>query len=220
MEWFLEFTYRSVYNSRRTRPVKGFLPIGMDMPRPPGRPRSFDPDVVLDAAIATFLARGYDGASLDDLTAAMGIARPSLYAAFGDKQRLFLAAIERAVATTGAGQLAAFDAAPDLAGAVRAYLARIIADTGGAAAPGCLVASVAGDMAACDAAVRARLQTLFAEAETRLAARFRAAGRADPLAAARLLLAIAHGIILRARAGADRRTLTGMAHAAEALLAG
>lgn len=59
------------------------------------RPRSFEPDAVLDAARDLFWARGYEGASLDDITAATGVNKPSLSAAFGDKASLFLAVLER-----------------------------------------------------------------------------------------------------------------------------
>ena len=68
-----------------------------------GRPRSYDPDVALKAATERFRTTGYAGTSLDDLAAATGLARPSLYAAFGDKRALYLAAIERAHDRAAAG---------------------------------------------------------------------------------------------------------------------
>src|SRR5689334_17227810 len=72
----------------------------MKMPGAPskpsrGRPRSFDADRALDRALKVFWAKGYEGASMPDLTRAMGINRPSLYAAFGNKESLFKKALER-----------------------------------------------------------------------------------------------------------------------------
>lgn len=63
-------------------------------PKPRGRPRSFDREAALDAAMQVFWEKGFEGASINDLTAAMGVNPPSLYAAFGDKESLFLATIE------------------------------------------------------------------------------------------------------------------------------
>ena len=60
-----------------------------------GRPRSFDPDKVLESALRIFREKGYEGASLSDLTKAMGINRPSMYAAFGDKESLFRKVLDR-----------------------------------------------------------------------------------------------------------------------------
>jgi AcrR family transcriptional regulator len=60
-----------------------------------GRPRSFEPGAALDAAMKVFWCKGYEGASLSDLTRAMGINRPSLYAAFGDKESLFRQVLDR-----------------------------------------------------------------------------------------------------------------------------
>jgi len=63
--------------------------------KPRGRPLSFDRDAALESAMHVFWERGYEAASIADLTAAMGITPPSLYTAFGDKEQLFLGAIER-----------------------------------------------------------------------------------------------------------------------------
>lgn len=62
-----------------------------------GRPRQFDPDDALDKAMGVFWRHGYEGATLEELTTAMGINRPSLYAAFGSKEELFRKAVERYV---------------------------------------------------------------------------------------------------------------------------
>ena len=60
-----------------------------------GRPRSFDADKALGRALKVFWSKGYEGATLPDLTEAMGINRPSLYAAFGNKESLFRQVLER-----------------------------------------------------------------------------------------------------------------------------
>src|SRR6516225_9529344 len=68
---------------------------------PAGRPRGFNLEQALDRALDVFWRKGYEGATLPDLTRAMGINRPSLYAAFGNKEALFKKAIDRYVEGPG-----------------------------------------------------------------------------------------------------------------------
>ncbi|HEY5751505.1 MAG TPA: TetR/AcrR family transcriptional regulator, partial [Chthoniobacterales bacterium] len=77
-----------------------------------GRPRAFDREKALDRAMKLFWERGYEGTALDELTAVMGISTSSLYATFGDKARLFDAAMDRYLAGAGGYFLPILDGEP------------------------------------------------------------------------------------------------------------
>jgi AcrR family transcriptional regulator len=88
--------------------------------RPRGRPRGFDREEALDRAVEVFWREGYDGATVAELCRATGLNPPSLYAAFGDKARLFEAALDRYQATTGGFAARVLMEAPTAEAAVEA----------------------------------------------------------------------------------------------------
>ena len=118
-----------------------------------GRPRGFCVDQAADRAMNVFWRKGYEGASLSDLTAAMGINAPSLYAAFGSKEGLFRAVLERYDARRK-GFMDKVLSAPDAFGVARNYLegiAEFASDTnGGMNPPGCLLVQSGSCGDACD----------------------------------------------------------------------
>ena len=90
--------------------------------KPRGRPLSFDRDAALETAMHVFWERGYEAASIADLTSAMGITPPSLYTAFGDKEQLFLEAIERYALGYGSAGARALDEEPTARSAIERWL--------------------------------------------------------------------------------------------------
>ncbi len=181
---------------------------------PTGRPRGFDAEEALERAMRIFWEQGYEGASLTDLTGAMGITRTSMYAAFGNKEELFRKALDRYTegpASYGVRALreptARRVAAAMLDGAVRAT-------TRPDCPAGCL--GVQGSLAVGDPGSNSR-DTLVAWREehiSRLRDRLQQAvadgdlpADADPGALARYLMAVANGIAVQAAGGATREEL-------------
>lgn len=187
--------------------------------RPRGRPREFDRDKVLDRAVETFWAKGYNGASLDNLTESMGINRPSLYACFGSKHDLFMAAIDRYAVTLGCQPVEAILAEPDIKKAIMAFFeASIRCVTSENGPKGCLIVSVAAKDAEYDKRVRDKLSGFFANTDAVIAERFRVAqdeGQlsrgSDSFALARMIISITHSFAARARVGANREELSRLA---------
>ncbi|MGI9556610.1 MAG: TetR/AcrR family transcriptional regulator [Solirubrobacterales bacterium] len=194
--------------------------------RPRGRPRSFDRDEVLDAAVLVFWEKGYRGASVDDLTEAMGIKRPSLYAAFGSKRDLFFAAIDRYAATHGRRSFDPLRLDPDTReGVERFFEAHIRCATEKDMPRGCLIACVATDEAENGAALRKKLSHMFSRTDAAIASRFRASqedgsfpAEHDPGELARMVHSVSHSIRVRARAGAKRHELDEIAASFMAVL--
>jgi AcrR family transcriptional regulator len=182
--------------------------------RMPGRPREFDVDEALDAAVTVFWRQGYEGTSLSDLTAAMGLSRPSLYAAFGNKEELFAKALarysERHMRFAGEALLAR--GARDVA---ERYLRGFAASaTDLSTPPGCLtVLGSAGGAPSTDP-IRAALVAQRKAGEADLRARLQRAHEegdlppdADPADLARYLTTIVQGIAIQAASGATRAQL-------------
>lgn len=125
-----------------------------------GRPRIFDEDKALDAALAVFWRSGYQGASLAALTQAMGISKPSMYAAFGNKEQLYLAALERYREQQLIRHAEALAGEPDLKKAMRVFLRSVATMVTAPELPGgCMVvnSAVACDVAALPAQVVAAI---------------------------------------------------------------
>ena len=182
------------------------------MPR--GRPRTFDTDKALDKALKVFWHKGYEGASLPDLTRAMGINRPSLYAAFGNKEALFKKAVER-YSTGPAGFIRPALAEPTARAVVERLLHGGIDMVANPKNPrGCLM--VQGALACGDDADCMR-QALIGRREAGVNAirkRFeRAQAEGDlppdssPTDLARFIATVMHGIAVQAASGASRAQL-------------
>ena len=179
-----------------------------------GRPREFNFDNALDRALLVFWRNGYEGASISDLTEAMGINPPSLYAAFGNKEGLFRKAVDRYV-ERHAGFWDVASAQPT-ARAMIEHILHASADfvTDEANPRGCLF--VRGPMACSEAAnkIRDELVTRRATGEARLRERLEHAiseGEIppdfDPAAYARYIMTVLEGMSVQAAGGASREDL-------------
>ena len=139
----------------------------------PGRPREFDPDEVALKAVDVFWEKGFDGASLDDLTEALGISRPSLYAAFGDKRGLFLAAIDAYGRHVSDKAFQAFAVEPDIRRAVRRFFEVALDNATQQNRPkGCLVGQAAVSSVTLVDEVGDALRAMSLRARGHLAGRF------------------------------------------------
>jgi AcrR family transcriptional regulator len=176
---------------------------------PKGRPREFDADKALDRALKVFWRKGYEGTSLPDLTRAMGINRPSLYAAFGNKEALFRKVLDRYAEGPAAYVREALNEPTARAVAERLLGGSIELLTGPRSPRGCLL--VHGALACGEAAesIRRELAARRATGETAIRQRFeRALAEGDlpsdvcPADLARYVVTVLRGMAVEAAGGA------------------
>lgn len=180
-----------------------------------GRPLSFDRDGALERAIAVFWEYGYDAASVSLLTRAMGISASSLYAAFGDKRRLFGEALDRYLRTYAAFATVALRGEPTAYRAVARLLREAAAAyTRPGHPPGCLLITAATNCSPESADVKSRLRDLRAAGIDALEATIAAGVKAgelppdtDSRALAVFYAATLQGMSAQARDGATRADL-------------
>lgn len=188
---------------------------------PRGRPRSFDIDNALARALQVFWHKGYEGATLSDLTQIMGINRPSLYAAFGNKEALFRKALDRYADGPAAYVREALQEPTAFAVVERLLLAAVNLLTDPKTPPGCLM--VQGALSCGEAAdpIRQELAARRAAGEATLRQRLTRATRDGDLPAdancadlARFVCVVLHGMAVQAAGGASRSQLRRVAETA------
>src|SRR5271165_615639 len=192
--------------------------------RPRGRPRSFDERDALEKATQVFWSKGYDGVTIDDLVAGMGVGRPSLYAVFGDKRAIFLRVLRAYAERKGASAAKALLSPQSLRDSIAGFLRYAVESaTEKGSARGCLLVCVAPVVD--DAEVRKFLQNAAAGGAALVEGRFRdgiTAGEIPsdfPVAVrASQLIDLARGLAMRARIGTPRKTLLRDAEEAADLL--
>lgn len=185
-----------------------------------GRPREFCPDAALASALQVFWTKGYEGASLTDLTDAMGITRPSLYAAFGNKEALFRQALDlyQRDKTAYIGEAMK----EPTARAVAQYLLHGALETAtGGECRGCMGVISTVACQSVEPSIRDDVNQRAEAAKTLIVERMRQAidageftGPTDPQAITRYLLAIMQGISVQAQSGATRDELASVVDAA------
>jgi AcrR family transcriptional regulator len=185
-------------------------------PKPRGRPRAYQPEIALGKALDLFRKDGFAATSLDDLSAATGMNRPSLYGAFGDKRDLYIKSYARYRADARDAMLDIFrQELPIRKRLARIYAVALDIYLSGEAGPrGCFTVMTAASEAVADPEIRALVLEGFTELDRAFAACFRLAREkgelpqsADPAVLAQLASATIHTIAIRARARVPRKEL-------------
>jgi AcrR family transcriptional regulator len=187
-----------------------------------GRPRTFDRDQALERAIMVFWEHGYDATSIAQLTEALGIGAPSLYAAFGNKRELFAEVLDRYLRTYGAFTERALTEEPNARGAIERLLREAASAYTGPDHPrGCLLISATTNCSPQSADIAARLVDIRSRGARALEAKIAADTRTgelpagtNPHALATFYAVVIHGMSALARDGASRTDLEQVAASA------
>jgi TetR/AcrR family transcriptional repressor of nem operon len=190
------------------------------------RPREFDEEEVLDAAIECFWRRGLEATSIRDLAAAMGVNQPSLYNAFGDKRELFAQALERYADRSMRERIERLEQKHPPKDAIRAFFRELVSRTlSDPDQRGCLIVNSALEVAPHDAELRAviasyldEIEAFFGRCLNQLRENGDLSSSLDPNDTARLFLGVLLGVRVAARAKPERALLEGMIRPALALL--
>lgn len=179
-----------------------------------GRTRTFDLDEALDRAVDVFWRRGYEATSIAELTEAMGINPPSLYAAFGNKRALFDRVVERYMRFSAANLRAAAAQPTGRAAAHHMLTSVVISATSDGQPSGCLLVQGALVGSADNADVHDELTRRREEVRYAMQLRFEQAlddgdfpPETDPARLARYYLTVATGLTVQAASGVERREL-------------
>jgi len=173
------------------------------------RPRSFNPEEALDLARDVFWRKGFQGTSLDDITAATGLAKPSLYAAFGDKNALFLKVLDRYHERIVAKAERVLNEGPSARDAIERWLTGFVPFCSGVrGSRGCLSINTAADGASDQKEVRKSVARFNRKLEELLSNRLRAdraqfSAGFDPDSAAHTIMAIYSGLMVMAKDAPD-----------------
>jgi TetR/AcrR family transcriptional repressor of nem operon len=173
------------------------------------RPRSFDTDLALDRARDVFWRKGFQSTSLDDITAATGLAKPSLYAAFGDKNAMFLKVLERYHASIVADAERILNEGASAREAMERWLTGFVPFCSGVKGiRGCLSVNTAADGASDQKEVRNRVERFNRKLEQLLSKRLRAdraqfSDTFDPDVSAHTIMAIYLGLMVLAKDAPD-----------------
>jgi TetR/AcrR family transcriptional repressor of nem operon len=190
------------------------------------RPKEFDPDEVLGKIMDQFWIHGYEGTSMDDLVRAAGIGRQSLYDTFGDKRALYLAALDRFVATDGSVLLPILAKKGPLRATMRDFFDAVVdLALEDRDARGCMIVNASSNLGAGDADVKRRVRAANESLEHALSRRIEAAlssreiGRGHTAQAlARFFVATVIGIRTTAKTVRDRKHLRSIADLALSVL--